>query len=187
MAELTDFLPYVRRHISGPLNIMMTDALSMASVTFCRQSLLCRREAILSPEAGEDCVLPCDAQNEECVHIIRITSAANELFTGRDVEIRQGGALRFPTAPGVVNVLYAVAPKAGGRTVPDELLAWHEEVAAGALERLFMQMDVPWSDPSRAQYFSVQFAEGIRRAYRDTLMKSPYSPYRNPVRRQRFY
>ncbi|ENW8770546.1 hypothetical protein ACFMGP_004935, partial [Escherichia coli] len=27
MAELSDFLPYVRRQISGPLNIMMTDAL----------------------------------------------------------------------------------------------------------------------------------------------------------------
>ncbi|EON2532637.1 hypothetical protein ACLL1F_000860, partial [Escherichia coli] len=42
MAELTDFLPYVRRHISGPLSIMMTDALSMSAVAFCRQSLLCR-------------------------------------------------------------------------------------------------------------------------------------------------
>lgn len=74
MAELTDFLPYVRRHISGPLNIMMTDALSMSAVAFCRQSLLCRREATLSPSAGEDCVLPYDAENEECVHIIRIRS-----------------------------------------------------------------------------------------------------------------
>lgn len=44
MAELSDFLPYVRRHISGPLNIMMTDALSMAAVAFSRQSLVCRRE-----------------------------------------------------------------------------------------------------------------------------------------------
>ncbi|STM33612.1 Uncharacterised protein [Escherichia coli] len=52
MAELTDFLPYVRRHISGPLNIMMTDALSMSAVAFCRQSLLCRREATLSPSAA---------------------------------------------------------------------------------------------------------------------------------------
>ena len=72
MAELTDFLPYVRRHISGPLSIMMTDALSMSAVAFCRQSLLCRREATLSPSAGEDCVLPYDAENEECVHIIRL-------------------------------------------------------------------------------------------------------------------
>lgn len=39
MAELSDFLPYVRRQISGPLNIMMTDALSMAAVAFSRQSL----------------------------------------------------------------------------------------------------------------------------------------------------
>ncbi|ENM6609758.1 hypothetical protein AB8J11_004801, partial [Escherichia coli] len=89
--------------------------------------------------------------------------------------------------PGEVSVLYAVAPKAGRSQIPDELLTWPEEVAAGALERLFMQTGVSWSDPSRAQYFSVQFSEGIRRAYRHTLATSPYSSYRNPVRRQRFY
>ena len=187
MAELTDFLPYVRRHISGPLNIMMTDALSMSAVAFCRQSLLCRREATLSPSAGEDCVLPYDAENEECVHIIRILADGRELFAGHDVEIRPGRVMHFACSPGEVSVLYAVAPKAGSRQVQDELRAWSEEVAAGALERLFMQTGVSWSDPSRAQYFSVLFSEGIRRAYRDTLATSQYSSYRNPVRRQRFY
>ncbi|ENN6627284.1 hypothetical protein AB9Q55_005290, partial [Escherichia coli] len=49
MAELSDFLPYVRRQISGPLNIMMTDALSMAAVAFSRQSLVCRREVTVVP------------------------------------------------------------------------------------------------------------------------------------------
>lgn len=187
MATLTDFLPYVRRHISGPLTIMMTDALSMAAVAFCRQSLVCRREVTVVAEAGKDIVLPYDKDDEECVHIIRISAGEHELFTGRDVAVSPGRALRFSTTPGEVSVLYAVAPKAGRSRVPDELLAWPEEVAAGALERLFMQSGVSWSDPSRAQYFSVQFSEGIRRAYRNTLMTSPYSAYRNPVRRQRFY
>ncbi|EJJ3124989.1 hypothetical protein NIT42_004842 [Escherichia coli] len=187
MAELTDFLPYVRRHISGPLNIMMTDALSMAAVAFCRQSLLCRREAVVVPVAGKEIVLPYDKDDEACVHIIRISDDNHELFVGRDVDISPGRSLRFVSSPGEVRVLYAVAPKAGRRQVPDELLAWSEEIAAGALERLFMQTGVSWSDPSRAQYFAVQFSEGIRRAYRDTLAISPYSSYRNPVRRQRFY
>lgn len=133
MAELTDFLPYVRRHISGPLNIMMTDALSMSAVAFCRQSLLCRREATLSPSAGEDCVLPYDAENEECVHIIRILADGRELFAGHDVEIRPGRVMHFACSPGEVSVLYAVAPKAGSRQVQDELRAWSEEVAAGRL------------------------------------------------------
>lgn len=110
-----------------------------------------------------------------------------ELFAGHDVEIRPGRVMHFACSPGEVSVLYAVAPKAGSRQVQDELRAWSEEVAAGALERLFMQTGVSWSDPSRAQYFSVLFSEGIRRAYRDTLATSPYSSYRNPVRRQRFY
>ncbi|MGA6543647.1 hypothetical protein [Escherichia coli] len=52
MAELTDFLPYVRRHISGPLSIMMTDALSMSAVAFCRQSLLCRRRVAETEQHG---------------------------------------------------------------------------------------------------------------------------------------
>ncbi len=113
MAELTDFLPYVRRHISGPLNIMMTDALSMSAVAFCRQSLLCRREATLSPSAGEDCVLPYDAENEECVHIIRILADGRELFAGHDVEIRPGRVMHFACSPGEVSVLYAVLRKQG--------------------------------------------------------------------------
>lgn len=99
MAELTDFLPYVRRHISGPLSIMMTDALSMSAVAFCRQSLLCRREATLSPSAGEDCVLPYDAENEECVHIIRLLADGRELFAGHDVEIRPGRVMHFACSP----------------------------------------------------------------------------------------
>ncbi len=71
MAELSDFLPYVRRQISGPLNIMMTDALSMAAVAFSRQSLVCRREVTVVPVAGKEIVLPYDKDDEECVHIIR--------------------------------------------------------------------------------------------------------------------
>ncbi|HIE1976337.1 TPA: hypothetical protein ACXKGF_004381 [Escherichia coli] len=187
MAELTDFLPYVRRNISGPLDVMMTDALSMSAVAFCRQSLLCRREATLSPSAGEDCVLPYDEDNEECVHIIRIASDKHEFLGGRDVDIRKGHVLRFDSSPGQVGVLYAIAPKAGSRQVPDELNSWMEEVAAGALERLFMQEGVSWANPTRAQYFSVQFTEGIRRACRYVLATGQYSMYRNPVRRQRFY
>ncbi|AMF91075.1 hypothetical protein CW421_004678 [Escherichia coli] len=187
MAELSDFLPYVRRHISGPLNIMMTDALSMAAVAFSRQSLVCRREVTVVPVAGKEIVLPYDKDDEECVHIIRISDDNHELFVGRDVDISSGRSLRFACSPGEVSVLYAVAPKAGRSQIPDELLTWPEEVAAGALERLFMQTGVSWSDPLRAQYFSVQFSEGIRRAYRHTLATSPYSSYRNPARRQRFY
>lgn len=133
MAELSDFLPYVRRHISGPLNIMMTDALSMAAVAFSRQSLVCRREVTVVPVAGKEIVLPYDKDDEECVHIIRISDDNHELFVGRDVDISSGRSLRFACSPGEVSVLYAVAPKAGRSQIPDELLTWPEEVAAGHL------------------------------------------------------
>ncbi|EOO7212583.1 hypothetical protein MHC94_RS27185, partial [Escherichia coli] len=129
-AELSDFLPYVRRHISGPLNIMMTDALSMAAVAFSRQSLVCRREVTVVPVAGKEIVLPYDKDDEECVHIIRISDDNHELFVGRDVDISSGRSLRFACSPGEVSVLYAVAPKAGRSQIPDELLTWPEEVAA---------------------------------------------------------
>lgn len=139
---------------------MMTDALSMAAVAFSRQSLVCRREVTVVPVAGKEIVLPYDKDDEECVHIIRISDDNHELFVGRDVDISSGRSLRFACSPGEVSVLYAVAPKAGRSQIPDELLTWPEEVAAGALERLFMQTGVSWSDPLRAQYFSVQFSEG---------------------------
>ncbi|KQJ12601.1 hypothetical protein [Escherichia coli] len=127
------------------------------------------------------------AQEREQVALAEAENSFVVSVGGQDVEIRPGRVMHFACSPGEVSVLYAVAPKAGSRQVQDELRAWSEEVAAGALERLFMQTGVSWSDPSRAQYFSVLFSEGIRRAYRDTLATSPYSSYRNPVRRQRFY
>lgn len=60
---------------------MMTDALSMAAVAFSRQSLVCRREVTVVPVAGKEIVLPYDKDDEECVHIIRISDDNHELLS----------------------------------------------------------------------------------------------------------
>ncbi|HFW4797840.1 TPA: hypothetical protein ACIBS5_003248 [Salmonella enterica subsp. diarizonae serovar 60-67:z35:-] len=187
MVTLNEFLPYVRRNISGPLNIMMTDAVLQAAITFCRESLYCRRTALLTPEAGITYPLVSDDDPVSCTRIIRIATPQRELFADSDVDISTDKSLTFSRAHNDVNVLFAVAPRADAKSVPDELMDWPEVIADGALSLLFMQSGKPWQDPQRSQYFNEKFTDGYRRAYRDALDISPVSPYRNPVRRQRFF
>ncbi|EDV5541911.1 TPA: hypothetical protein R3975_001048 [Salmonella enterica subsp. enterica serovar Muenchen] len=187
MVSPHDFLPYVRRNISGPLNIMMADAVLQAAITFCRESLYCRRTVTLNPEAGVTYPLVSDNAPVSCTRIIRIATPDRELFAGDDVDISTDKSLKFRGTHDVVGVLFAVAPRADAKTVPDEILDYPEVIGDGAASLLFMQQGKPWQDPQRSAYFREKFTDGYRRAYRDALDISPVSPYRNPVRRQRFF
>lgn len=187
MASPNDFLPYVRRNISGPLNIMMADAVMQAAITFCRESLYCRRTVTLSPDVGVTYPLVSDDDPVSCTRIIRITTPDRELFADSDVDISTDKSLRFTVSHQLVDVLLAVAPRADSKTVPDDLLDYPEVIGDGAASLLFMQQGKPWQDPQRSEYFREKFTDGYRRAYRDALDISPVSPFRNPVRRQRFF
>ncbi|EBL1738910.1 hypothetical protein D1914_19140 [Salmonella enterica] len=187
MVSPNDFLPYVRRNISGPLNIMMADAVLQAAITFCRESLYCRRTVTLNPEVGETYPLVSEDDPVLCARIIRITTPERELFADIDVDISTDKSLRFTVSHHLVDVLFAVAPRADAKTVPDELLDYPEVIGDGAASLLFMQQGKPWQDPQRSEYFREKFTDGYRRAYRDALDISPVSPFRNPVRRQRFF
>ncbi|HFJ2022390.1 TPA: hypothetical protein ACGTLQ_001914 [Salmonella enterica] len=187
MALPNDFLPYVRRNISGPLNIMMADAVLQAAITFCRESLYCRRTVTLSPEVGVTYPVVSDDDPVSCTRIIRITTPDRELFSDSDVDIFRDKSLRFTVSHQLVEVLFAVAPRTNAKTVPDELMDYPEVIGDGAASILFMQQGKPWQDPQRSEYFREKFTDGYRRAYRDALDISPVSPFRNPVRRQRFF
>lgn len=187
MASPNDFLPYVRRNISGPLNIMMADAVLQAAITFCRESLYCRRTVTLNPEVGVTYPLVSDDAPVSCTRIIRIATPERELFADSDVDISTDKSLMFTRSYNAVDVLFAVAPRADAKTVPDELMDWPEVIGDGAASLLFMQQGKPWQDPQRSEYFREKFTDGYRRAYRDALDISPVSPFRNPVRRQRFF
>ncbi|ECO0851931.1 hypothetical protein AA073_21810 [Salmonella enterica subsp. enterica serovar Newport] len=187
MASPNDFLPYVRRSISGPLNIMMADAVLQAAITFCRESLYCRRTVTLNPEAGVIYPLVSDDAPVSCTRIIRIATPERELFVDSDVDISTDKSLMFTVSHYLVDVLFAVAPRADSKTVPDDLLDYPEVIADGATSLLFMQAGKPWQDPQRSEYFREKFTDGYRRAYREALDISPVSPFRNPVRRQRFF
>lgn len=189
MAELNEFLPDIRKQISGPLNLMMTEASLRAAMTFCRESLACRRTVMFSPVvAGVSYPLLSEDENVRCTRIIRIvTPEQQELFVGPDLSVSADDCLRFNENHSTISVLIAVTPLESATSVPDELLRYQEVIADGALELLFMQDKKPWYDPQRAQYFREKFVDGFRRAYRDALNTSPYSPFRNPVRRQGFF
>lgn len=187
MASPNDFLPYVRRNISGPLNIMMADAVMQAAITFCRESLYCRRTITLNPEAGVIYALVSDDAPVSCTRIIRIVTPERELFADCDVDISTDKSLMFTVSHHLVDVLFAVAPRADAKIVPDELMDYPEVISDGAASLLFMQAGKPWQDSQRSEYFREKFTDGYRRAYREALDISPVSPFRNPVRRQRFF
>uniref|UniRef100_UPI003F6646F2 hypothetical protein n=1 Tax=Salmonella enterica TaxID=28901 RepID=UPI003F6646F2 len=128
MVSPNDFLPYVRRNISGPLNIMMADAVLQAAITFCRESLYCRRTVTLNPEVGETYPLVSEDDPVLCARIIRIITPERELFADIDVDISTGKSLRFTVSHHQVEVLYAIAPRADAKTVPDELLDYPEVI-----------------------------------------------------------
>lgn len=187
MIRLSEFLPGIRREISGPLNIMMTDAARQSAITFCRESLCCRRTLVLNPAAGEVCPLVGQDDPVTCVRILRIFSPSGELFPGADVQLRAGSRVCFTDSHEWVELTFAFAPRADASQVPDALQDNEAVIVDGALSGLFMQTGKPWQDTARGLYFQTRFIEGYRRVYRETLEMSPVSPFRNPVRRQRFY
>ncbi|EDT3088979.1 hypothetical protein XS16_005476, partial [Salmonella enterica subsp. enterica serovar Newport] len=126
------------------------DAVLQAAITFCRESLYCRCTVTLRPENGVTYPLVSDDDPVSCTRIIRIATPERELFADIDVDISTDKSLHFTVSHHHVEVLYAIAPRADAKSVPDELLDYPEVIGDGAASLLFMQQGKPWQDPQRS-------------------------------------
>ncbi|SLM63496.1 MULTISPECIES: hypothetical protein [Dickeya] len=193
MAALDVFLPSVRKHIAGPLDIMMRQSIREAAITFCRESLFCRDIVLLTNVQPGVAYSLTGSPLVKCVKRLLITNLSSpdtpsELDAGTDFTVMSANHLVFSRAYSSISVLFAVEPRRDADEVPDALADdYTDVVAAGALEDLYIMPGKPWSDPQRAAYFRAIFTEGFRRAYRDALDNSPVTRTRNPVRRHEFY
>ena len=190
--ERSAFLPVLRRHISGLLDVFMLDAVGEAAIEFCRQSeLVCLEKVVASADAGE-LITVCDAEGLKSCNLLYLTDAdGNTLESGRDY---------YPVSSNDVSVLspwvsvrigFAAEPLQGSDVLPDVLLSDHAEtIAAGAAAILYAQQDRPWTDPGRAGFYRQVFTEGWRRAFRfrkEHSIQPKTQAFINPVRRREFF
>lgn len=197
MASLDVFLPALRRHINGPLEIMMRQSLLEAAITFCRESQVCRDSLQLDDVTPGVTVTLTESSLVKCVKRLRVIDLTEQLtnpdivptvlVAGVDFTVISANHIAFNRTFKRTHIDFAVQPKRGVVEVPDVLADdYLDVVAAGALDDLFMMPGKPWSDPQRASFFNTQFVEGYRRAYRDALDNSPVTSFHNPVRRHEF-
>ncbi|MEE3649457.1 MULTISPECIES: hypothetical protein [unclassified Brenneria] len=196
MAALDVFLPAIRKHISGPLDLMMRQSVLEAAITFCRESLFCRDSLTLTDVVPGVTHVLTESEQVKCVKRLRVkdysVSNANAkghtLVSGIDFTVISANHLAFNHAFAQVEIIFAVEPRRNASVVPDVLADdYMDVIVAGALEDLYLMPGRPWSDPQRAQYFRTLFIDGYRRAYRDALNNSHETGFHNPVRRHEFY
>jgi len=198
MAALDVFLPAIRHHINGPLEIMMRQSVLEAAIAFCRESMFCREELTLVNAMPGTTHALTESSLVKCVKRLCVADLSEQLrqadtpgavlVAGIDFNVISANHIAFVRPFEKVTVLFAIEPRRNVTEVPDALADdYLDVIAAGALNDLFMMPGKPWSDPQRAGYFNTQFIEGYRRAFRDALDNSPITSFYNPIRKHEFY
>ena len=190
--EPSAFLPVLRRHITGPLDVWMLDAVGEAAIEFCRQSeLICLDKVVASAGVGE-LISVCDEPGMKSCNLLYLTdSDGNPLESGRDYYPVSSNDISVITPWVNVRIGFAVEPVQGAEVLPEVLFRDHAEaIAAGAAAILYAQPEKPWTDPKRAGFYQQVFTEGWRRAFRfrkEHAIQPKTQVFINPVRRREFF
>lgn len=192
MVDPEIFLPIVRRHITGPLEIMMKAAVVEAAIIFCRNSkYLVDSKTITGVIAGQ-AITVCDDDNLKSSDLNSIVDGVGELLSGGidyiAISANQLKAKRDITS---MTIGYNVEPIQSASSLPKPIYDDHAEtIAFGAARILYLQPGMPWTDVKRSQLYDTEFTEGYRRAARFRLAQSNeliQSEFSNPVRARGFF
>lgn len=192
MVDPEIFLPIVRRHITGPLEIMMKAAVVEAAIIFCRNSkYLVDSKTITGVIAGQ-AITVCDDDNLKSSDLNSIVDGVGELLSGGidyiAISANQLKAKRDITS---MTIGYNVEPIQSASLLPKPIYDDHAEtIAFGAARILYLQPGMPWTDAKRSQLYDTEFTEGYRRAARFRLAQSNeliQSEFSNPVRARGFF
>ena len=190
--EPSAFLPVLRRHITGPLDVWMLDAVGEAAIEFCRQSeLICLEKVVASAGVGE-LISVCDEPGLKSCNLLYLNNASgNPLESGRDYYPVSSNDISVITPWVNVRIGFAAEPVQGAEVLPEVLFRDHAEaIAAGAAAILYAQPEKPWTDPKRAGLYQQVFTEGWRRAFRfrkEHAIQPKTQVFINPVRRREFF
>lgn len=167
MVSPEQFLQALRRHISGPLDVFMTDALVEAAGTFCRNSELLVMTRTVDAPAG-DLVVVCNLDNLKACNLRYVADAdKTPLVSGEQYFAMSPNEISALQPLEQVEICYVAEPVQGADMLPAQLFEDHaDDICAGAAAILYSQPDRPWSDPKRSAYYDRQFVEGYRRAFR---------------------
>lgn len=191
MVSREQFLPTVRLHITGPLEVMLSEAVTEAAITFCRESALLTLDLLLPSASAGSLVEVCNISGMTSCNVLHLTGADGvPLDSGRDYFAMSANELSILTDLGNVRIWYVAAPEKGAKELPAQLYTDHAEaIAHGVAALLYAQPDRPWSDPKRANFHRAEFVEGWRRAGRFRKQHSAPTQveYYNPPRKHSFF
>jgi hypothetical protein len=192
MVDPEIFLPIVRRHITGPLEIMMKAAVVEAAIIFCRNSKYLVDSKTLTGVIDGQSITVCDNDNLKSSDLNSIVDGDGKLLSGGidyiAISANQLTAKRDITS---MTIGYNVEPVQSASSLPKPLYDDHAEtIAFGAARLLYLQPGMPWTDAKRSQLYDSEFTEGYRRAARFRLAQSNeliQSEFSNPVRTRGFF
>lgn len=191
MVSREQFLPTVRLHITGPLEVMLSEAVTEAAITFCRESALLTLDRLLPSASAGSLVEVCNISGMTSCNVLHLTGADGvPLDSGRDYFAMSANELSILTDLGNVRIWYVAAPEKGAKELPAQLYTDHAEaIAHGVAALLYAQPDRPWSDPKRANFHRTEFVEGWRRAGRFRKQHSAPTQveFYNPPRKHSFF
>ncbi|MGS3139373.1 hypothetical protein ACB316_14275 [Aeromonas sanarellii] len=191
MVSREQFLPTVRLHITGPLEVMLSEAVTEAAITFCRESALLTLDRLLPSASAGSLVEVCNISGMTSCNVLHLTGEGGAPFvSGRDYFAMSANELSILTDLRNVRIWYVAAPVKGAKELPVQLYTDHAEaVAHGVAALLYAQPDRPWSDPKRANFHRAEFVEGWRRAGRFRKQHSAPTQveFYNPPRKHSFF
>lgn len=192
MVDPEIFLPIVRRHITGPLEIMMKAAVVEAAIIFCRNSKYLVDSKTLTGVIAGQAITVCDDDNLKSSDLNSIVDGDGKLLSGGidyiAISANQLKAKRNITS---MTIGYNVEPIQSASALPKPIYDDHAEtIAFGTARILYLQPGMPWTDAKRSQLYDTEFTEGYRRAARFRLSQSNeliQSEFSNPVRARGFF
>ncbi len=191
MVPREQFLPTVRLYITGPLEMLLEEAVTEAAITFCRESELITLDRLLPSAPAGSLEVVCNVDGVTSCNVLRLTGADGvPLDSGRDYFAISANELSILTDLSDVRIWYVAAPVKGAKALPAQLYNDHSEaIAHGVAALLYAQPDRPWSDPKRAGYHRAEFVEGWRRAGRFRKQHSAPTQveFHNPPRKHSFF
>lgn len=186
------FLPLLRRHITGPFDLMMKAALIEASILFCRQSkYLVDSLTLTNVVPSQDITISSDTDLKSSELNSVIDGDSNLLSGGIDYLAISANQIKSLKDFDSITIGYCIEPRQTATKIPQPLFDDHAEtIAYGAARILYLKPGMPWADPNRAQLYDQEFTEGIVRATRFRLEQSKelaQNEFPNPVRVRDFF
>lgn len=201
MALYANLIDKARREVREAPSEAIGNEIRSSVIEFCQRTRSWRdyQTIFLSPgqheyrlrflmEGRVDQVLSCDLRKGTEGRAIKKVEVTDRFKSGRPAYFSESpGYVRFSPVPDEdgyearLHVIYV--PAVGSRTYPDFIYdEWREAVTAGAVSRLLLQPDRPWSNPDRGLYLEREFHLAVRDA-RQKAQSGNWVPQSIPLRR----